>query len=235
MCIPGSIGLQIDPALLEPHLKLLRQAGEQAAMGDIHPALLAAHQPPTSERGPIQGACPQIRRDRQEKSGKIKLLLFDQRLHFHWLSFQFEQLEGLGQFAQGIGRGPGRTVMPLHVDPVLGHFLRHVFRPRASPVSIRPGSACFRSSSAVWPDRKANSHTNPSNEPSAGSKKTLSPINIISKVFGTLTPSRLRCPCWGLGAGSLGCIGDGVLDLDGWFPGKGRTGGKRTENQGPGR
>ena len=49
MCIPGSIGLQIDPALLEPHLKLLRQAGEQAAMGDIHPALLAAiNRPPLS-------------------------------------------------------------------------------------------------------------------------------------------------------------------------------------------
>lgn len=50
MCVPGSIGLQIEPKLLEPHLTLLRRAGrEAAASGGINPALLAdINRPPLS-------------------------------------------------------------------------------------------------------------------------------------------------------------------------------------------
>jgi NAD(P)H-dependent FMN reductase len=50
LCIPGSLALQMRPQVLEGHLGLLTQAGEQLArQGAIGPALLAAiNRPPLS-------------------------------------------------------------------------------------------------------------------------------------------------------------------------------------------
>lgn len=50
LCVPGSLALQMDPSVLEPHLALIAQAGlEVAQEGRVRPATLAAiKRPPLS-------------------------------------------------------------------------------------------------------------------------------------------------------------------------------------------